>query len=78
MRISARADYAGRAVVELVARQEEGPVKAEAVATAQDIPHKFLEGILGDLRRGGVVDSRRGGAAATGWPGRPRRSRSRT
>ncbi|MDQ1019719.1 RrF2 family transcriptional regulator [Streptomyces afghaniensis] len=61
MRISARADYAVRAVVELAVRQGEGPVKAEVVATAQDIPHKFLEGILGDLRRGGVVDSRRGG-----------------
>lgn len=36
-------------------------MKAEAIATTQDIPHKFLEGILGDLRRGGVVDSRRGG-----------------
>ncbi|MFI2715938.1 RrF2 family transcriptional regulator [Streptomyces collinus] len=61
MRISARADYAVRAVVELAVRQGEGSVKAEAVAIAQDIPHKFLEGILGDLRRGGVVDSRRGG-----------------
>ena len=36
-------------------------MKAEAIAVTQDIPHKFLEGILGDLRRGGVVDSRRGG-----------------
>lgn len=36
-------------------------MKAEAIAAVQGIPHKFLEGILGDLRRGGVVDSRRGG-----------------
>lgn len=42
-------------------RQDDGPVKAEELAGAQDIPHKFLEGILGDLRRGGIVDSRRGG-----------------
>ncbi|MFD7706615.1 RrF2 family transcriptional regulator [Streptomyces sp. NPDC059785] len=62
MRISARADYAVRAVLELAVRQDEGPVKAETVATAQDIPHKFLEGILGDLRRGGLVSSRRGGS----------------
>ncbi|MFF9092021.1 RrF2 family transcriptional regulator [Streptomyces sp. NPDC014776] len=62
MRISARADYAVRAVLELAVRQGDGePVKAEAVAAAQGIPHKFLEGILGDLRRAGVVDSRRGG-----------------
>ncbi|SCD93540.1 transcriptional regulator, BadM/Rrf2 family [Streptomyces sp. SolWspMP-5a-2] len=36
-------------------------MKAEAIAAEQGIPHKFLEGILGDLRRAGVVDSRRGG-----------------
>ena len=47
--------------MEPAVRQGEGPVEAEAVATAQDIPHTFLEGILGDLRRGGVVGSRRGG-----------------
>lgn len=62
MRISARADYAVRAVLELAVRQDGGdPVKAESIAAEQDIPHKFLEGILGDLRRGGIVDSRRGG-----------------
>ncbi|MER6568465.1 Rrf2 family transcriptional regulator [Streptomyces sp. NPDC001093] len=61
MRISARADYAVRAVLELAVRQANGPVKAEEIAAAQGIPHKFLEGILGDLRRGGIVGSRRGG-----------------
>ncbi|CAK7284953.1 MULTISPECIES: RrF2 family transcriptional regulator [Streptomyces] len=61
MRISARADYAVRAVLELAVRQGNGPVKAEEIASGQQIPHKFLEGILGDLRRAGVVDSRRGG-----------------
>ncbi|MGX1544451.1 RrF2 family transcriptional regulator [Streptomyces adustus] len=61
MRISARADYAVRAVLELAVRHDGDPVKAETIAAAQDIPHKFLEGILGDLRRGGIVDSRRGG-----------------
>ncbi|MGW0827218.1 RrF2 family transcriptional regulator [Streptomyces sp. NPDC002845] len=62
MRISARADYAVRAALELAVRQEEGSVKAEVIAMTQDIPHKFLEGILGDLRRGGLVTSRRGGS----------------
>ncbi|MFJ9741239.1 RrF2 family transcriptional regulator [Streptomyces sp. NPDC101166] len=61
MRISARADYAVRAVLELAVRQGGDPVKAESVSDAQGIPHKFLEGILGDLRRGGIVESRRGG-----------------
>lgn len=37
-------------------------MKAEAIATVQEIPHKFLEGILGDLRRAGLVTSRRGGS----------------
>lgn len=36
-------------------------MKAEEIAAVQGIPHKFLEGILGDLRRAGIVDSRRGG-----------------
>lgn len=40
---------------------DEVPLKAEAIAAAQDIPHKFLEGILNDMRRGGLVVSRRGG-----------------
>ncbi|WP_371580564.1 Rrf2 family transcriptional regulator [Streptomyces sp. NBC_01314] len=62
MRISARADYAVRAVLEVAVRQDSGPVKAEAIATVQEIPHKFLEGILGDLRRAGLVTSRRGGS----------------
>ncbi|MFI1652906.1 RrF2 family transcriptional regulator [Streptomyces avidinii] len=61
MRISARADYAVRAALQLAASQDDGPVKAEAIADAQDIPHKFLEGILNDMRRGGLVLSQRGG-----------------
>lgn len=61
MRISARADYAVRAALELAAAREAGPLKAEAIAHAQDIPHKFLEGILNDMRRGGLVHSQRGG-----------------
>lgn len=61
MRISARADYAVRAALELAAAQDEAPVKTEAIATAQDVPQKFLEGILNDMRRGGLVVSQRGG-----------------
>ncbi|MEU4892957.1 Rrf2 family transcriptional regulator [Streptomyces sp. NPDC044780] len=61
MRISAKADYAVRAALELAAAAEDTSVKAEVIAAAQGIPHKFLEGILGDLRRGGLVASQRGG-----------------
>ncbi|MDX2297495.1 MULTISPECIES: RrF2 family transcriptional regulator [Streptomyces] len=60
MRISARADYAVRAALLLAGAPEGEPLKAEAVAEAQQIPHKFLEGILSDLRRAGLVVSRRG------------------
>ncbi|MEU0742053.1 Rrf2 family transcriptional regulator [Streptomyces sp. NPDC006134] len=61
MRISAKADYAVRAALELAAAGDDTSLKAETIASAQGIPHKFLEGILGDLRRGGLVVSRRGG-----------------
>ncbi|MEV6682442.1 Rrf2 family transcriptional regulator [Streptomyces erythrochromogenes] len=61
MRISARADYAVRAALQLTVSQDDGPLKAEAIADAQDIPHKFLEGILNDMRRSGLVLSQRGG-----------------
>lgn len=60
MRISAKADYAVRAVVELAAADSEKPVKAEQLATAQGIPLNFLENILGELRHAGIVRSHRG------------------
>ena len=60
MRISAKADYAVRAVVELAATDDEKPVKAERIAIAQEIPLNFLENILGDLRHAGIVRSHRG------------------
>ncbi|HWE14278.1 MAG TPA: Rrf2 family transcriptional regulator [Solirubrobacteraceae bacterium] len=60
MRISAKADYAVRAAVELAAADGEKPVKAERIATAQGIPLNFLENILGELRHAGIVRSHRG------------------
>ena len=60
MRISAKADYAVRAVVELAAAPDEKPVKAERIANAQQIPLNFLENILGELRHAGIVRSHRG------------------
>jgi Rrf2 family protein len=58
MKVTARADYAVRATLELA--QTDGPLKGEVIATAQDIPLKYLENILGDLRMAGIVRSRRG------------------
>ena len=60
MRISAKADYAVRAVVELAAVDDERPIKAERIASAQEIPLNFLENILGELRHAGIVRSHRG------------------
>ncbi len=47
-------------MVELAATVEEKPIKAERIATAQDIPLNFLENILGELRHAGLVRSHRG------------------
>jgi len=60
MRLSARADYALRAAIELAAASGGGHVTADQLAKAQGIPGKFLEAILTQLRRGGLVRSQRG------------------
>jgi Rrf2 family protein len=60
MRISAKVDYAIRAMAELAAAP--GLVTAEQLASAQSIPPKFLESILSQLRSGGLVSSQRGSA----------------
>jgi Rrf2 family protein len=59
MRLSAQVDYALRAMVELAAASSP-PVSADALARSQGIPGKFLEAIMGDLRRAGLVRSQRG------------------
>jgi Rrf2 family protein len=58
--ITAKLDYAVRAVVELASANGRGLIKSEAIAEAQDIPQKYLGSILGDLRHAGIVDSHRG------------------
>ncbi len=59
MHVSAKVDYALRALVTLAAAGG-GPLKAEALAGAQDIPVNFLENILGELRRAGLLATQRG------------------
>ena len=59
MRVSAKADYALRAAIEL-ASAGDGPTKGEAISRAQQIPLKFLENILVELRHAGIVRSQRG------------------
>lgn len=61
MRLSARVDYALRAMAELAAQAGEGRlITADRLAGAQEIPPKFLESILLQLRRGGIVVAQRG------------------
>jgi Rrf2 family protein len=60
VRISAKVDYAVRAATVLAAAEGEGPVRGERIAQSQEIPLKFLENILLELRHAGLVQSRRG------------------
>jgi len=75
MRITAKVDYAVRAAAELAAAQaaaggDRATMKGDAVARAQAIPLRFLEGILAELRRAGIVGSQRG-ADGGYWLARP-------
>ncbi len=71
MRVSAKADYAIRAMIELDAAgaSEAQPAKGEAISSAQAIPANFLERILSELRIHGLVHSKRG-ADGGYWLGR--------
>ena len=60
VRISAKVDYAVRAMCELAAHDDETPLTAEAIADAQGISLSFLENILVDLKRAGMVRGSRG------------------
>ncbi|MDZ5442833.1 Rrf2 family transcriptional regulator [Micromonospora sp. 4G57] len=76
MRLSARVDYALRAAAELASVADgtvagrSRPVTAEQIARAQEIPPKFLESILLQLRRGGIVHAQRGPEGGY-WLARP-------
>ena len=65
MRVSAKADYALRALIEIAVRDAGRPVSAEELGKVQEIPHGFLQAILADLRRAGIVVSQRGQSG--GW-----------
>ncbi|MGA8363895.1 MAG: Rrf2 family transcriptional regulator [Solirubrobacteraceae bacterium] len=60
MHVTAKADYAVRAVVELASGSQDSPRKVDEVAQAQGIPVSFLENILTQLRSAGLVRSQRG------------------
>ena len=73
MRISSKVDYAVRACVELAVRspaRSAGATTGEILGDAQRIPTKYLENILSELRRSGIVGSRRGSDGGY-WLARP-------
>jgi len=70
MQLTAKADYAVRAVVELAESSSDSPRRVESVASAQRIPVSFLENILAQLRSTGIVRNRRGPTGGY-WLARP-------
>jgi Rrf2 family protein len=70
VRVSAKAEYAVRAAMELAAAEKNVPVKKSAIVSAQRIPPKFLENILAELRHAGLVESQRGSDGGY-WLARP-------
>jgi Rrf2 family protein len=60
VRITAKADYAVRAALELASSSEDEPVKGEAISEAQEIPLQFLEHILLELKHARLVRAKRG------------------
>jgi Rrf2 family protein len=60
MKLSAKADYAVRAVLVLASHDDPHPLKGELIAASQDLPLKFVENILGELKHAGLVVSQRG------------------
>jgi Rrf2 family protein len=72
LQVSAKTDYALRAAAELARAAAEGtePMKGEWISESQGIPKKFMENILHDLKRAGVVRTRRG-ASGGYWLARP-------
>jgi Rrf2 family protein len=69
MRVSAKADYALRAMIEIAAAAPH-PIKSERIAQAQGIPFKFLENILVELKHADLVHAQRG-AEGGYWLARP-------
>ena len=65
MRVSTKSDYALRALIEIAADPTAQAITADELGRAQEIPHGYLQTILGDLRKAGILIAQRG--AAGGW-----------
>lgn len=71
MKLSVRGEYALRALLVLAARYNEPLVRIQTISDEQNIPKRFLEQILNDLKSVGVVQSRRGVAGGYRLAQRP-------
>ena len=60
MRLSTKTRYGVRAVFDIAFHEAGGPAQAKDIARREDIPLRYLEQIFQDLRRAGIVDSKRG------------------
>ena len=60
MRLTKKSKYAARAMVEIALNERGSPLGVAEIARRQRMPERFLEQIFGDLRRAGVLESRRG------------------
>lgn len=60
MNVSVKCEYALRAVLDLALSAPGTPVRIADIAQRQQIPQKFLETILADLKKQGFLESRRG------------------
>ena len=58
--LSRKAQYAFRAITHLVDRYEEGPVLISEISKKKRIPLKFLENILLELKKAGILESKKG------------------
>ncbi len=58
--ISKKSKYAINALVYLAKNQDQGPVSAHTIAESENIPNKFLEAILLDLKKAGILSSKKG------------------
>ena len=75
MRISAKGEYAIRALLDLAVHHGEGLVPIQEVARRQGIPQRYLEQVLLVLKRAGFLDSKRGATGGISWSARRRPSR---
>ena len=60
MKVSARAEYGIRALIDLARHYGEGPVQSHDIARRQGLPEPYLNQLMAVLRRAGLVHSKRG------------------